>query len=162
MPKCRKCEKTFPNRIVINGKHRNICNRKYCLDCSPFDKHNTRRIELEKQNSSGELCRCKECNRVYEYQRNKGHTLDKCNSCHINGKRRNFKEKCLEYKGNKCTNCGYNKCKRALTFHHIDPKTKLFEIAGSHCRKWEKVVAELDKCCLLCQNCHSELHDTGH
>ena len=47
-----------------------------------------------------------------------------------------------------------------LTFHHVDPKLKSFSldlnnIAQKH---WHKVIEELDKCDLLCHNCHHELH----
>lgn len=48
---------------------------------------------------------------------------------------------------------------RVLSFHHRDPSEKKFIISGNHCRKWEIVREELDKCDLLCANCHMELHD---
>ena len=53
--------------------------------------------------------------------------------------------------------CGYNRCNRALTFHHL--RDKSFIISGSHTRSWEAILEELKKCVLLCQNCHNELHD---
>ena len=48
---------------------------------------------------------------------------------------------------------------RALKFHHRDPLTKSFGIGGSHCRKWELLIKELDKCDLVCSNCHDEIHE---
>jgi len=42
MLKCRKCLKEFSGWKRINGLLRNLKNRKFCLDCSPFRKHNTR------------------------------------------------------------------------------------------------------------------------
>lgn len=77
----------------------------------------------------------------------------------MNARRFSLKEKCLKYKGGKCESCGYSKSKRALTFHHINSKEKEFGIGGSHCRKWEDIKAELDKCQLLCMNCHMEEHE---
>lgn len=74
-------------------------------------------------------------------------------------KHRIFKLKAVEYKGSKCINCGYNKCMRALVFHHIDPSQKDFGISADTSRNWKKVVAELDKCVLLCHNCHAEVHE---
>jgi len=71
--------------------------------------------------------------------------------------RRRLKRKAIEHKGGKCEECGYNKCADAMDFHHIDPTEKDFQIGGST-RSWEKVVTELDKCKLLCANCHRELH----
>lgn len=66
----------------------------------------------------------------------------------------------LEHKGGSCEICGYNKCSQALDFHHIDPKKKHFGIsAKGYTRSWEKVLSELDKCILLCSNCHREVHE---
>jgi len=72
--------------------------------------------------------------------------------------RKKLKIKCVQYKGGKCQLCGYDKCMRALTFHHIDPTQKEFGIS-SRLRKWEIIKEELDKCQLLCQNCHCEVHE---
>lgn len=106
-------------------------------------------------------CLCKSCGREYEYNRSKtsGHTKEKCNSCKVNLRRFAVKERCLEYKGGKCERCGYDKCKRALCFHHVDSQKKEFTIAKAHCRKWEDLKAELDKCILVCSNCHMEIHE---
>ena len=45
---------------------------------------------------------------------------------HVKSHRQRIKERAIEYKGGKCqyNNCGYNKCKRALEFHHLDPNEK--------------------------------------
>lgn len=67
------------------------------------------------------------------------------------------KLKAVEYKGGKCLICGYNKCVNALTFHHINPEEKSFGISGGT-RSFEKLKPELDKCVLLCHNCHAEVH----
>jgi hypothetical protein len=76
-------------------------------------------------------------------------------------KRRNkIKKMAIEYKGSKCERCGYCKTISALQFHHIDPNEKDFGIsAQGRCRSWEKVKAELDKCIMVCANCHREIHD---
>ena len=69
--------------------------------------------------------------------------------------------KAIEYKGGKCIICGYKKSSRALNFHHIDPSKKSFGIsARGVTRAWIKVQKELDKCVLLCANCHAEVHDS--
>jgi hypothetical protein len=67
------------------------------------------------------------------------------------------KKKAVEYKGGKCQECGYKKCIAALEFHHRDPNEKDFEISNG-ARNWDKIKAELDKCDLLCSNCHKEVH----
>mgnify|MGYP005855513707 CR=1 FL=1 len=47
----------------------------------------------------------------------------------------------------------------ALDFHHLDPQKKDFNLGIAIIQwKWEKVKPELDKCILLCANCHRELH----
>jgi len=41
---CKRCKKSFESHIWINGKRRNLQNRIYCFECSPFGLHNTRKI----------------------------------------------------------------------------------------------------------------------
>lgn len=62
-------------------------------------------------------------------------------------------------KGGKCQICGYSRCVKALDFHHIDETTKEFGMS-SHglTRSWEKIKKEIDKCVLVCANCHREIH----
>lgn len=103
--------------------------------------------------------KCKICGRRYVYVHKQGHTKTKCNSCSVNERRTKIKIKCLKYKGNKCEICGYNKCIRALSFHHTDPSKKDFIISGNHTRRWTKIRKELDKCILVCANCHMEIHE---
>jgi hypothetical protein len=80
------------------------------------------------------------------------------NSVSVSQYRRNIKKKAVEYKGGKCIHCGYDKCVAALQFHHTDPDKKDFHISSSVARSWEKVKTEIDKCDLVCSNCHAELH----
>ena len=49
---------------------------------------------------------------------------------------------------------------QALEFHHTDSDGKDFGIsAKGYTRSWEEVRKELDKCILLCANCHREVHE---
>lgn len=68
------------------------------------------------------------------------------------------KQKAVEFFGGKCQICGYNKSLAALTFHHIDPSKKEWSPSRVMSYKWEIVIKELEKCMLLCHNCHQELH----
>lgn len=78
----------------------------------------------------------------------------------VKKRRIKIREMACEYAGGKCTICGYSKCKRALSFHHKDPKKKDFGLSdGGITRSWEKTRKEIDKCVLLCMNCHMEVHD---
>ena len=78
-----------------------------------------------------------------------------------NKHRFNKKEKLKNSVGGKCQFCGYDKCQRALHFHHIDPTQKLFIISDATARKkysQEQIDAEIKKCVLVCANCHAEIH----
>ena len=47
----------------------------------------------------------------------------------------------------------------ALEFHHLDSTHKDFGISSKgYTRSWTKISEELDKCLLLCANCHREVH----
>lgn len=156
MPICKNCDIKFPNRIKINNKIKNISKRKYCLKCSPFGLHNTKRLEKVKKSNKSIICF--QCKRKYVYIRGSGHRKTICNSCVSLNNRNKIKKKAIKYKGNKCYTCGYSKCIDALCFHHLDPKKKDFNISGNYNRAWKILELELDKCILLCMNCHIELH----
>lgn len=83
----------------------------------------------------------------------------KCRYEHIKNRRKRIKQKAVSYKGGKCSICGYSKCIQALEFHHLDPNKKDFGVSSKwNSKSWEVIVAELDKCVLVCANCHRELH----
>ena len=73
-----------------------------------------------------------------------------------------LKKEALEYLGGKCKNCGYNKNVACLDFHHLDMSEKDDGIANLICRRIKKTLKdlkkELDKCIILCSNCHREIH----
>ena len=69
-----------------------------------------------------------------------------------------FLAKIKQARGGKCIKCGYDKCIKALEFHHIDPTQKDFTISNDRFRLQE-AVEESKKCILICSNCHKELHD---
>ncbi len=74
-------------------------------------------------------------------------------------RRKKLREKAVEYKGGKCMICGYSRCQAALDFHHLDANEKEFGISKDGItRSWKKVQKELDKCVLICSNCHREVH----
>ena len=65
----------------------------------------------------------------------------------------------IEYKGGRCQICGYNRCNEALEFHHVNSARKDFGISDrGYTRSWKKIREELNKCILLCANCHRETH----
>ncbi len=68
------------------------------------------------------------------------------------------KMEAIEQKGGGCQKCGYNKYHGALEFHHIDPTQKDMEWRKLRQCSEKKLQEELDKCILLCANCHRETH----
>ena len=84
----------------------------------------------------------------------------KCRMDAVSRKRKKLKKDLVNYKGGKCEKCGYDKCVAAMDFHHINPKEKNFGIGqNGNTNSIEKLKKEVDKCLLLCANCHRELHD---
>ena len=101
------------------------------------------------------LCSCGESNpKLFT-----GKMRSMCKKCHGKDIARRMieaKEKAIDYKGGKCEHCGYNKYRGALEFHHKDPTQK--DPQGLRKMNLEKLFAEVDKCVLLCSNCHREEH----
>ena len=84
----------------------------------------------------------------------------KCASEAVQKRREKTKELLVEYKGGKCEICGYDKCVEALECHHINPDEKDFGIGQKgYTRSFERNKAEVDKCILVCANCHREIHN---
>lgn len=77
----------------------------------------------------------------------------------VSKRRRKLKSLAVDLKGGKCQICGYNRYIGALSFHHLDEKTKLFDMSTRGLtRSWKKIRDEVDKCILVCENCHREIH----
>jgi hypothetical protein len=113
------------------------------------------------------IYQCEDCGRRYAYDYRRGHSKRQCNSCRSNrggleGRRMRqaLKRRMVAYKGGKCQRCGYDGCIAALCFHHVTDD-KRFGVAGAHHRSWSSLCGELDKCVLLCLNCHAEEHDVA-
>jgi len=120
-------------------------------------KHDLRTLPKSKPMSDGTIVECG-CGRCYSWHKNSGHSKTRCNSCLANAQRTQKKKRAILYKGGSCQHCGYNKCLRALVFHHRDPSEKNFGIGSWRTSSWKRIKAELDKCDLLCANCHAEVH----
>ncbi len=160
-----KCKQKSDNRKYKNisrGNNCKICNsllthkRVYCDTCWLNAKNNS------KSNLDRTVCgiclilKTKEnCSLIKNGKYNT--YCKKCVSDIATVRYRNCKKLCVDYKGGKCEFCGYNKSLGALQFHHLDPSQKEFQISGkSNFNK--KIMKELDKCILLCANCHFEIH----
>lgn len=90
-----------------------------------------------------------------EYGKNNREELRKKNNKYY--KERN--QRINKYKLSKgCAICGYNKFASALCFHHQNGN-KDFCVASIKTCKWEKIEKEINKCIILCLNCHAEVHE---
>lgn len=128
--------KTNVKSLVINETH------KTCGKCKESKLHTEFYGRYETNRNNNISSYCKQCSNFATAER-----------------QRDFKQKCLEYKGGKCIVCNYNKYIGALEFHHLDPKQKDFSLSDMSSRSFTKEIKkELDKCILVCSNCHKEIH----
>jgi len=73
-------------------------------------------------------------------------------------RQRNNKRKAIEHLGGKCSKCNNVYPEYVYDFHHKDPSEKEKSIARMLSRKWDRLKVEIDKCVLLCANCHRIVH----
>ncbi len=101
--------------------------------------------------TKGRYTRCKKCRSVYrkKYVKEVAET------------RKNGRIRAIEYLGGKCICCGFDKGISAFDFHHVDPKDKDPNFRSSRHWSWERFKNEIDKCLLLCSNCHRLLHNSN-
>lgn len=112
------------------------------------------------------LC-CETCNEILTGRQRRYCSLT-CKNRSNNTKYQNYesqkrrgedrKLKLVKMKGGKCQKCGYDKNYSALCFHHL--RDKRFGITIRECsnNSWNVLLEEVDKCVLLCHNCHMEEH----
>lgn len=82
---------------------------------------------------------------------NKSESVKRC--------QRRKKQTIVDLFGGECCICGYNKCLSALEFHHLEKNEKEEEPAYIIMRwSFKRSKKELEKCILVCSNCHREIH----
>jgi len=82
----------------------------------------------------------------------------RCRSERVGQWRRRAKAILVEEAGGRCRLCGYDRCARALEFHHLDPSGKDFGVGYQGvARALDRMRREAGKCVLLCSNCHAEV-----
>ena len=72
--------------------------------------------------------------------------------------RRNKKLEAIQYLGGKCLDCDGVFHSSVYDFHHLNPKEKESKPSALFGNKFETLRKELDKCVLLCSNCHRIRH----
>lgn len=76
----------------------------------------------------------------------------------VNELRKRRKEELVQLMGGKCQMCGFEGNSACFDFHHKIPEEKEFNISRNITLKLEKVKKELEKCELICANCHRTIH----
>lgn len=110
----------------------------------------------DKSQPSGYRYECKMCSRAKQstYTEKYGVTAEARNKVRRDAYYARIREYKLEHP---CIICSEDE-PTVLEFHHIDPSEKDFQIAEGAHRNWEKVVGEINKCVVLCSNCHKKVH----
>jgi len=124
----------------------------------------------KKEYSDGKLCvKCNKVKPIEEFYRkypttNNNLVASYCKKCSNNyhtERVKIVKLKMIEYKGGKCVHCDLsleNAHYSVFDFHHLNPEEKDINFRHIKYQKWEKIKKELDKCILLCSNCHRIEH----
>ena len=102
---------------------------------------------------------CKHCQTEFEPDGNrKVFCSFRCKRLHnVLLNRYRVKKELIEAAGATCVRCGFSD-PRALQFHHRDPSQKEFKLSADVCKSKERMIAEAQKCDLLCANCHQIEH----
>lgn len=83
-----------------------------------------------------------------------------CIKCRLEygvNRRKNIKKIAVEYKGGVCIDCGIKSNNYCIyDFHHVEDN-KEFAISKTS-KSFDSIKKELDKCILLCSNCHRIRH----
>lgn len=111
-------------------------------------------------------CKCQYCEKEFEYYRTASTIRKACYECLPDDKlqdaswlRRLVKNKAVKEKGGKCHICHQEYPNSVYDFHHLNPEEKDFNLGNKTSTiKWENVKKELDKCILVCSNCHRMIH----
>ena len=140
---CEACCQPFLARHVMDGKLRNLFNRRFCLDCSPFGAHN--RADLTRWPLELRTIDARKRRRRLTQQKDQTR------------RRRERKRLIVDSKGGRCQDCGYAGPLEAIELHHREPGAKEFAV-GAFGGSLGRLLAEAEKCDLVCANCHREVH----
>lgn len=102
----------------------------------------------------------KEIDEFYKHPANKGRRHHTCRACKLIARKHRWFE-IFKYKGSKCCHCGISDLHHPeiYEFHHIDPTLKVNTVSSMLSGASDKTLyAEVDKCILVCANCHNIEH----
>ena len=102
-------------------------------------------------------CKCGETD-PSKYYGNKKTICAKCDNAYTAQRQREMTKRVRAHMGGKCKLCDFGLYQVALSLHHIDPAQK---DPNFHCFRgwsWRRVLREIAKCVLVCNNCHAAIH----
>ena len=138
------------------------CKKSTAKYCSRHCENEARKLRiLQKKEMKDVHKTCLICGKEFQPKSSSANQRTCCYECMPEGqqlKRGDFLAKIKQQRGGYCQKCGYNKCLKALEFHHLNPSQKDFTISNDHFRL-KDAIEESKKCILICANCHRELHD---
>lgn len=147
---CVDCGEYIPSRLTIDGKSHLLASRKRCLGCQPFkERLGVRPAEVKP------LPKTMKNYALWPEAWKEEHRL------RVLEKGMERKKTLVALGGGACRLCGYSRCLRAMSFHHRVREEKSFALdaAGIRSRPWAVLVAEQQKCDLLCVRCHAEVEE---
>ena len=150
---CQKCKDWFSQNVVIDGVHRNLSHRRFCLTCMPFKARTNGQQSWKNQEILSDQKVCVDCCRPIRRK-------NRCSSCSVSrSRKKKLKILLLDILGGKCVFCGYGgEIKwRALVMHHVENRSFCVN-DGAMGFGWKKIIEEAKKCVLVCCNCHQEIH----
>ena len=135
---------------------------KTCIKCK--EKKSIKEFGRNKSSKDGLNYYCKQCANKYskEYRIKNLNKLRRRARIYSRRNNREIREWLDTVKlGIGCQVCGYNKCVKALEFHHKNPREKDICISKLITLRYskEKILEEISKCILLCSNHHRELYE---
>lgn len=128
------------------------------------------KTQTQTNSVSGGFKRCSKCKlekKIIEFYKRtdkKNSYTSWCKNCsnEYYAKRvRDVKIKMINHKGGSCERCGLNindTHYSVFDFHHKNPEEKDINFDKIKYQKWEKIEKEIEKCKLLCSNCHRIEH----
>lgn len=161
MKNCLHCKKDFPILQKINGRVRNLCSRRFCLECSPFGQNN-RSNKLSASPATHKVCNiCLKDLPLSDFLKTARQirwACKKCDADRVKNIATNRRQNLIDRVGGACVICGYNRYAGSLDFHHVDSSAKDFQLSSLSKYSLDEIEKELPKCVLLCCRCHREVH----
>jgi len=156
---CEKCGRRY-HPICYDFHHTNPDEKEYQISTIMLYSWQRIKEEIDKCQLLCANCHAEEhyIEREVEYKNNKYKDNKYNHNKYMNIYHRNNKLRAIEHLGGKCKVCGYDRCSRALCFHHRNPEEKKFTVSSSMSLSWKKLVQEVDKCDLVCIRCHRMVH----